>query len=187
MMTAQDKVFHKFQGIRLLALIIVALSYSYWFTVHGPYSQLAALAPGMPLEGAMSYSGAHAVSVLGSLDAAGRKIKYLSLACDIPFMILQALLLEGLIAFGLRHLGLMGARWRLLFMAPLAFLLCDFLEDSFLALTLASGSEVFGTLAGLMTPLKMATYTAASILALVLSLSGLAIWLAGKSKFAKHS
>lgn len=186
-MTGQDKVFHKFQGLRLLTLIVVTMAYTYWFTVHGPYSKLAALGPGLPLEGAMYYSGAHAVSVLGSLDAAGRKMKYFSLAGDVPFMILQALLLEGLIAFGLRHLGLMGARWRLLFFAPLAFLMFDFLEDSFLALTLASGSEALGTLAGLMTPMKMATYTAASILALVLSVSGLAVWLAGKSKFTKHS
>lgn len=186
-MTSQDTPFHRFQGFRLLALIIVTVGYSYWFTAFGPFGKLAALAPGMPLEEAMHYSGAHAASVLGSLDEAGRKMKYLSLACDIPFMVLSTLMAEGLIAFGLRHLGLMGGKWRLLFILPLAFLMFDFLEDSFLALTLASGSEVFGTIAGIMTPLKMFTFVPAMILAIFFGFSGLAMWLAGKSKFTKHS
>jgi len=186
-MADQDKIFHKFQGFRLLALIVITMGYSYWFTVHGPFGKLTALAPGMPLEAAMHYSGAHAVSVLGSLDEAGRKMKYISLLCDVPYMVLSALMAEGLIAFGLRHLGLMGRKWRLLFIVPLAFLMFDFLEDSFLALTLASGSEIFGTIAGIMTPLKMLTFVPAMILAVFLSLSGFAVWLAGKSKFTKHS
>lgn len=186
-MSPQDTPFHRFQGFRLLALVIVTLGYSFWFTAFGPFGKLAALAPGMPLEEAFHYSGAHAVSVLGGLDEAGRRMKYLSLACDVPFMILSTLMAEGLIAFGLRHLGLMGGKWRLLFVWPLAFLVFDFLEDSFLALTLATGSEALGTVAGIMTPLKMMTFVPAMILALFFGLSGLAMWLSGKSKLTKHS
>jgi len=186
-MNAQNMPFHSFKGLRLLALIFVTLAYSYWFTVHGPFGKLTTLAPGMPLEEAMYYTGAHAVSVLGQLDEAGRKAKYLSLACDVPFMLLFTLMAEGLIAFGFRHLGLMGARWRLLFILPLAFLMFDFLEDSFLALTLATGSEALGTVAGIMTPLKMFTFVPSMLVAIILGLSGLAVWLSGKSKLKKHN
>ena len=186
-MTPQDRVFHKFQGLRLLALIIITLAYGYWFTLHGPYSKLSALGPGLPLEDLFFYSGAHAAEVLGRLDAAGRRAKYLSLLFDVPNMILTMLMLEGLIAFGLRHLGLMGRKWRLLFALPIAFLMFDFLEDSFLALTLATNLEITGTLAGIMTPLKIITVSACMITAVVLSLGGLGMWLLGKSKLTKHS
>ena len=55
------------------------------------------------LQGRGFYSGATAVEILGRLDAAGQKAKYLALIFDVPYMIMQALVFEGLIAFGKRH------------------------------------------------------------------------------------
>jgi len=183
-MSPQDAPFYRFQGWRLLVLIIVGVAYSYWFTVLGPYSKLAGLAPGMPLEETGYYSGEHAVNVLGSLDAEGRQAKYTSILFDIPYMILLALMFEGLIGFGRRHMKLNRPVWRLLFILPIAFLLMDFAEDSCLALTLASGSEITGTLAGFFTLLKFITFSIVSLTAFVCGIGGLIAWLMSKHRTA---
>lgn len=169
--------FHKFRGWKLLALIVITLGYASWYSVMGPYSVLADLAPGMPLEERGYYTGAQAVETLSALDASGRKAKYISLVFDIPNMILSALLFEGLIAFGIRRLSLNRAKWGLLFVLPIAFLLADFGEDSFLALTLSTGSQTLGTIAGILTAVKFFTYIAAALAGLLLSFSGLGYWL----------
>lgn len=169
--------FHKFMGWKTLALTAVAMAYTLWFTGPGPYGQLTGLAPHIPLEGSGFYTGTQAVEALGALDADGRRIKFLSLLCDIPFMILWALVFEAFIAFGIRRLNLTAAKWQLLFVLPLAFLLADFAEDSFIALTLVTGSEVLGTIAGFLTALKFFFYIPANLAALGMGASGLVYWI----------
>ena len=169
--------FHKFMGWRTLALIALMMAYSTWYVTLGPYSVLETLAPGLPLEERGFYTGAQAVETFSQLDASGRKAKYISLVFDIPNMILAALVFEALIAFGIRRLPLKSPVWPLLFFLPIVFLLTDFAEDSFLALTLATGSEVLGSIAGVLTVLKFFTYLAAAITGLLLSFTGLAYWL----------
>lgn len=168
--------FHKFPGWRTLALFAVTITYSIWFATIGPYGQYAALMGGPPLEELGFYSGQQAVAALSELDAAGVRTAYTALAFDIPYMILLALLAEALIAFGLRRLPLKGPIWPMLFVLPIAFLLSDFAEDSFIALTLATKSELLGSIAGFMTALKFFTLIAAMLAGLVLSVTGLFYW-----------
>ena len=170
-------------GWKILVLLGVTLAYSVWYTTMGPYSQLAGLAPGMPLEERGFYTGADAVKTLGGLSETGAQKKYISLIFDVPYMILWALLFEALIGFGIRRMNKTKPIWGLLFFLPIAFLLTDFAEDSFLALTLATGSELLGSIAGVLTALKFFAYMAAALSGIGMSLTGLYVW-AFKSKSA---
>ncbi len=176
-MAWQSSPFHRFQGWKILALLFVTLAYSAWFSLIGPFSKLAGLAPGMPLEAQFSYSGDYARQVLGQLDEAGQRAKLISLLFDVPYMILNALLFEALIGFGIRRLNLTKPIWSLLFILPLAFLLFDFAEDAFLALTVVTDSPVTAALASMSTPLKFISFIGAILASLILSLSGLIYWL----------
>lgn len=168
--------FHYFRGYRLLVLIIVTFAYGLWFTQFGPYATLSTINPGLPLESRLFYTGQKAAMILDSLDLYGRKIKYMSLMWDIPFIILNGLMMEGMFAFAIRRIPLRSPAWNYLFILPILYVGFDVLENSFLALTLATGSVLAGSLASLCTFMKMMTYTGTATLALVLTLLGLAIW-----------
>ncbi len=163
-------------GWKIWVLMGITLAYSFWYVFVGPYSELAGLAPGMPLEQRGFYTGADAVAVLSGLDDVGTRKKYISLLFDLPYMILWALLFEALIGFGIRRMKKTKPIWGLLFFLPIAFLLTDFAEDSFLALTLATNSQLLGSIAGIMTALKVFTYMAASLTALAMGIAGLYVW-----------
>lgn len=165
--------FTRFQGRRFWALLGVYIIYSVWFLGVGPYGQLASFGAGMPLEERGFYTGAFAVQTLSGLTDEGRITKYLSLVFDVPYMIMSALMLEAMTAFGLMALGRERSIWAVLLALPILFLAVDFLENSALAFTLASGSEVFGSLAGVMTALKFLVFSLAMITALTLSVCGL--------------
>jgi len=175
-MDYEHSPFHRFFGWQIIALAIVFQAYTLWYTGPGPFGQLAYLAPGMPMQEQFFYSGQQAVDTYAGLDAAGRRTTLLALLLDVPFMILFSLLAEALIAFGIRHMQLAG-KWNLLFALPIAFLLCDFGEDSFLALTLTSGNTILGSIAGIFTTMKFVTFSLAIILALTMSLGGLVAWI----------
>ena len=157
----------------MLALFIVFLAYTLWFTGPGFFGQMTAIDGYSSLQEMGFYSGATAVETLGSLDAAGRRLKYLALIFDVPYMILQALVFEGFIAFGIRNMKLQNPKWNLLFILPIAFLLTDFAEDSFIALTLSTGSQALGTIAGLMTAAKFATFIPGIFAALIMLIIGI--------------
>ena len=178
-MDYQSSPFHRFYGWKILALIAVLVVYSLWYFGPGPYGQLEGLAPGMPMEAKFHYSGQEVVDVFAGLDANGRKTKLISLVFDLPVMFLNMLVFEALIAFGIRRMKL-GGSWNLLFILPIAFLLCDFFEDSFLTLTLTSENTVLGTIAGLFTSLKTITFSLASLTGLLMALAGL--WAFFRSK-----
>jgi len=91
-------------------------------------------------------------------------------------MILQALVFEAFIAFGIRHLKPKSIKWNLLFILPIGFLLADFFEDSFIALTLTTGSTALGGIAGFMTALKFAFFIPAIIVSLIMGCGGLIPW-----------
>lgn len=175
-MDYSNSPFHRFQGWHILILLTVTFAYTYWFVVIGPFSKLATLAPGLPLEERGFYTGAQAVEALSGLGAEGTRAKFISLACDVPYMILTALSLEALIAFGIRRLNFTNVKWNFLFILPIAFLLFDFAEDSFLALTLATDSTLLGSIAGILTPLKLAAVIPATIIAVVMGVTGLIAW-----------
>lgn len=175
-MNYKNSPFHRFQGWQILVLLAVTFAYSYWFVVIGPYAKLANLAPGLPLEARGFYTGAQAVDALSGLNAEGTRAKFISLACDVPYMVLTALSIEALIAFGIRRLNFTNIKWNFLFILPIAFLLFDFAEDSFLALTLATDSVTLGAIAGIFTPLKLATVLPATLIAIVMSITGLLVW-----------
>ena len=171
--------FHKFRGWQIWALLIVTFVYAAWFTGPGPYGQYVKLVvPGPPLEELGYYSGQTAVDTLSALKAAGHQNTVLkALLFDIPHMITLALLCEALIAFGIRRLPLTHKFLPLLCILPIAFLLSDFAEDGFIALTLVTESKVLGTAAGIMTALKFVTILAAGITGIVFSVFGLIYWL----------
>jgi len=180
-MTHPLKPFERFQGRRFFVLLAVFIIYTVWYVSVGPYGDLARLAPGLPLQEKGFYSGAFAVEALGQLDPAGRRAKYTALIFDIPYMVLQALVFEAVIVFGLKSLKLTTSKWRLFLILPVAFLLADFLEDSLLALTLASGSETLGTMAGFATALKFAIFIPAIFTALGLGIAGVIARLKNKT------
>jgi len=180
MRTTDTSSFYRFQGWRLLGLIIVFFAYTTWYTGPGFFGDLTRLPGHVALQERGFYSGATAIEILGKLDAAGRKTKYLALVFDVPYMIMQALVFEGLIAFGMRHLKPKSPKWTLLFILPIGFLLADFAEDSFIALTLATGSQALGTIAGLMTALKFATFIPAIITSFIMGIGGLWAWFKGR-------
>lgn len=169
--------FHRFQGWRILALFAVFMAYTLWFTGPGFFGQMSSMADYSSLQEMGFYTGTTAVETLGSLDVEGRKTKLLALIFDVPYMILQALVFEAFIAFGIRHLKPKNPKWKLLFILPIAFLLVDFAEDSFIALTLTTGSTTLGTIAGLMTALKFAVFIPAIFVSLIMGVGGLINWL----------
>jgi hypothetical protein len=114
------------------------------------------------------YSGATAVEILGNLDAQGRKIKFLALIFDVPYMILQALVFEAAIAFGILKMRLTASYWQGLFILPILFLLADAFEDSSLALLLSTEQMIFGTFAGIFTAIKFCAFTPAIIISLIM-------------------
>lgn len=156
-----------------MALFAVFLAYTAWYIGPGFFGQMAAIPGYASLQVMGFYSGAMAVETLGSLNANGRKLKYLALVFDVPYMIMQALVFEGFIAFGIRNMRLTNPKWNLLFILPIAFLLTDFAEDSFIALTLSTGSQALGTIAGFMTMLKFLTFIPAMIAALIFLIIGI--------------
>jgi hypothetical protein len=181
-MTNAMSSFHRFQGWRILALCAVFAVYTLWYVGPGYFGQMTRLPGHMSLQEMGFYSGAMAVEILGNLDAQGRKVKFLALIFDVPYMILQALVFEAFIAFGMRHIKPRNPKWNFLFLLPIAFLLVDFAEDSFIALTLATGSTVLGGLAGLMTALKFAVFIPAIIVSLMMGIGGLFMWQSRKRR-----
>ena len=165
-----------------MALIAVFAAYTLWYVGPGFFGDMLRLPGHISLQEKGFYSGAEAVEILGRLDAAGQKTKLLALIFDVPYMILQALVFEACIAFGLRHMPLKNPKWNLLFILPIGFLLADFAEDSFLALTLTTGSTALGTIAGFMTALKFITFIPGIIVSLVMLLGGLWAWLLNRKR-----
>jgi len=135
--------FHRFQGWRILALFAVFAAYTLWYTGPGFFGQMSSMS---------GYS---------SLQE--------TLIFDVPYMILQALVFEAFIAFGMRHIKPKNPKWNLLFILPIGFLLVDFLEDSFIALTLSTSSIFLGTIAGFMTALKFAVFIPAIVVSLIIN------------------
>jgi len=168
--------FHRFQGWRILALFVVFMTYTLWYTGPGFFGQISSMPGYSSLQEMGFYSGTTAVETLRSLDVAGRKTKLLALIFDVPYMILQALLFEAFIAFGMRHIKPKSPKWNLLFILPIGFLLADFLEDSFIALTLTTGSVGLGTVAGFMTVLKFMVFIPTIFVSLIMGIGGLMAW-----------
>ena len=175
-MSVSESPFHRFKGPRLLALLAVFVAYTAWYVGPGFFGDLMRLPGHISLQEKGFYSGAEAVEILGRLDEAGRKTKFLALIFDLPYMILQALVFEALIAFGICHIKPKNLKWNLLFILPIGFLLADFAEDSFLALTMATGSIVLGTIAGIMTALKFTAFILGIAVSLIMGFTGLMAW-----------
>lgn len=172
----QASPFHRFRGWQIWALLCVFVLYTLWYVGPGYFGQMTRISGHISLQESGFYSGASAVDILGRLDGEGRKVKYLALIFDIPYMIMQALVFEAFIAFGFRHIDPKNPKWQLLFALPLAFLLVDFAEDSLIALTLATGSQVTGTIAGYMTSLKFIIFIPAIPISLIMAIWGLIAW-----------
>ncbi len=168
--------FHRFQGKSILVLFAVFVAYTLWYTGPGYFGQMRTMQGYSSLQEMGFYTGRTAVETLATLDSAGRKTKLLALIFDLPYMILQALVFEAFIAFGLRHIRPKNPKWNLLFILPILFLLADFFEDSLIALTLTTGSMILGSIAGLFTALKFAVFLPTIIVATVAGIWGLIAW-----------
>jgi len=165
--------YHRFTGWRLIALLFVFCAYTFWFIFPGPFGELARLEGYGSLQERGFYTGAQAVSAIESLSLEERRIKFKALGFDLIYMVLQTWVFEAVIAFGLTTGGLMKTRWRWCLLAPMGFLLFDFLEDSFLALVMVTSSEVIGSLAGVFTFLKFAFFLPLVCLSLGFGLAGI--------------
>lgn len=165
--------FHRFTGWRLIVLIFVFLAYVLWFTGPGPFGELTRLEGYQNLQSRGFYSGAEALSAIESLSAEARRVKFKALGFDLIYMVLQTWVFEAVIAFGLAARGLMNTRWRWCLLAPMGFLLFDFLEDSSLALVMVTSSEIIGSFAGVFTALKFMFFLPLVCLSLGFGLAGI--------------
>lgn len=163
----------RFQGWRLIALLVVFSAYTLWFIWPGPFGELTRLQGYDYLQGRGFYSGAEAVAAIEMLSAEGRVIKFKALGFDLIYMVLQTWVFEAVIAFGLIALGWMKSRWRWLLLAPMGFLLFDFLENSFLALLMETNSELIGSFAGVFTLMKFVFFVPLFVLSLGLGAAGM--------------
>ena len=102
--------FHRFTGLRLLALLVVFLAYTLWFIGPGPFGDLTRLDGYSYLQARGFYTGEEAVSAIESLSAEGRHIKFNALGFDLIYMVLQTWVFEAVIAFGLSARGLLTSR-----------------------------------------------------------------------------
>lgn len=176
--------YHRFTGWRLIALVAVFIIYSLWFASVGPFGELTRLENYNYLQERGFYTGPDAVAAIESLSAEGRRLKYTALGFDLIYMVLQTWVFEALIAFGLTALGLMKSRWRWILLAPMGFLLFDFLEDSALALVLATSSEIIGSFAGVFTLLKFIFFVPLMFMSLGLTVAGIVAVILRKGKGA---
>ncbi len=165
--------YHRFTGWRLITLLVVFSVYTVWFTTIGPFGELTRIENYAYLQERGFYSGAVAVAAIDSLSAEGRRIKYTALGFDLIYMVLQTWVFEAVIAFGLAALGLLQSRWRWILLAPMGFLLFDFLEGSALALVLATSSELIGSFAGAFTLLKFTFFVPLIFTSLGLGTAGI--------------
>ena len=165
--------FYRFTGWRLIALLGVFFVYTIWFTSLGPFADLTRLENYSNLQSRGFYTGADAVTAIESLNAEGRRVKFKALGFDLIYMVLQTWVFEAVIAFGLTASGLMNSRLRWSLLAPMGFLLFDFLEDSSLALVMVTSSEFIGSLAGVFTFLKFAFFLPLVVLSIGLGLAGI--------------
>jgi len=139
------------------------------------------------LQGRGFYSGAEAVAAVETLSAEGRAVKYKALGFDLIYMVLQMWVFEAVLAFGLIALGWMGSRWRWLLLAPMGFLLFDFLEDSFLALVMVTSSELIGSFAGVFTVMKFVFFIPLVFLSLGFGIAGIMAIILRKGKRSRTS
>ena len=165
--------YYRFTGWRFAALLLVFLAYTAWFVTIGPFGELTRLEDYAYLQGRGFYTGAEAVAAIDSLTLDGRRLKYTELGFDLIYMVLQTWVFEALIAFGLVGMGLMRSRWRWLLLAPMGFLLFDFLEDASLALVLATSSEIIGSFEGVFTLMKFVFFVPLIFLSLGIAAAGI--------------
>lgn len=158
--------FYRFQGRRFIALFLVFAVYTAWYVGPGYFGQLSRLEGYSLLQERGFYSGDEALAAIKSLEPQGRRLKFLALIFDIPYMILQTLVFEAAIAFGILQMRLSSRYWQWLFILPIGFLLSDVLEDSVLALLLSTEQMVFARFAGVLTGLKFAVFIPAIIVSL---------------------
>jgi len=168
----QTSPFYRFQGRRFIALVIVFALYTAWYVGPGYFGQLTRLDEYSLLQARGFYSGTEALAAIQSLNAEGKKLKYLALLFDVPYMILQALVFEAAIAFGILQMRLTSRFWQWFFILPIGFLLMDIFEDSCLALLLSTEQAVFGSLAGIFTALKFCVFIAAIIVSIFMFIGG---------------
>ena len=165
--------FHRFTGWRLIALLVIFLTYTLWFIGPGPFGDLTRLEDYSYLQERGFYTGAEAVCAIETLSAEGRRIKFTALGFDVIYMILQTWVFEAVIAFGLSACGLLTSRWRWILLAPMGFLNFDFLEDSALALVMVTSSEIIGSFAGVFTLLKFTFFVPLVFVSVGLGLVGI--------------
>ena len=171
--------FHRFFGWKIIALLAVLAAYVAWYVGPGYFGQIMNMGSGLPVQSELFYRGHYPVEIYGALTEPQKKTVLLALIFDLPFMVLFMLAAEAVIAFGIRHLKL-GGKWNLLFILPVAFLLCDFGEDSFLALTLYGGGTITGWAAAVFTPLKFLFFYGCLIAAPLMGVAGILRWFRSK-------
>lgn len=179
--------YQRFTGWRLIALIFIFTAYTLWFTTIGPFGELSRLENYNYLQGRGFYTGADAVATIESLNTETRRLKFTELGFDLIYMVLQTWVFEAVIAFGLTALGLMTTRWRWLLIAPMGFLIFDFLEDSFLALVMMTSSELIGSFAGVFTLMKFVFFVPLVLISFALGIAGIVANILRKRKAGEPS
>ena len=168
----------KCTGWRVLALFLVFAVYSYLAMGLGPYSKLPGLYGAPPLSTQSFISGADAVAMIGRLGEDGIRVKWLFLATDIPFMLLNTFVFSAFLAFAVRRLSWVEKTWsRALIALPLVFLMVDFTEDVFQALLLLTKSVPIGAIEGVLTGVKLFIYSGVGIISVLAAAIGVFVWL----------
>jgi len=92
-----------------------------WYIGPGYFGQLMGLEGYSSLQCRFFYTGQAAIEQISALGDEGRALKYLALIFDVPYMILQALLFEAIIAFGLARGHVQNPKWLWLFICRSPF------------------------------------------------------------------
>lgn len=174
----------RIRGIWVAVLTAASLGYGWLILSVAPmWSHLVAAQNGTELQGTFHYGADDVARVFA--DASLRADALLFYAVDVPNALLFGASIAALMGFGIRHLGASQSVLRWAIVLPLISGASDLVENASLTaalLTSPSERSVFGTLAGGVTTVKLATGYVSIVLMLVLVVAGIAreVWLRAK-------
>jgi len=133
---------NKASWLRFLAAFVALFAYSYWaFVLPGPWSRALEAAGNLP-EMVPGFPEGLAVSTYGKLEAAGLISQYVQFQLiDIPYAILNFLMLTAVIALALKRFKLGASPLRFALLLPAIYLAAEFLENPLLIILARGGGE----------------------------------------------
>ena len=155
------------RGYLLAAFLVLAVFSAFAFGPEGPWMRARSAAGGLLPETQPGFPPIEPQRSLDALAGAGAIPAYLQgQALDIPFAVLNFAFMSLALAMGLKAARAAAGGLRFLLLAPLVYLVCEFIEDALLS-AFASGAfapaENLVLIQQLMTTLKLSSMGVALI------------------------